>query len=214
MSEEKQLDPKAVCRLFVTSEPAVVDESAIREAFGGLELTSMDEVAQAMGVKAHTVRNSWRRDGMPGTAKRGTKRHNKFPLAEIIVWHLQRQQSASVARGRDEYTDRLRVAEVKRAEATAQLAEMRIEEASGQMVPIGLVRAEVAGWLTDFRDGVLDIPRHIKPMLPTKIASRVVSEVDRRLRLELTALSERKQTNFKNGANGHVNGEYTEEESG
>lgn len=201
MSEVKQLDPASVCRLIVALGPSKIDETEIRQVLGGVVLTSMSQVAQAFAISADTVRHTWRRDGMPGEAKRGTSKGNKFPLDEILIWWLKREGRATVARGKDEYTDRIRAAEARKIEAAAEMAERQLQQAAGQHVEVNLVRSEWTTWLTAFRDAVLEIPRHIKPMLPSKVAERVSAEVDRRLRHELTALSERQFSKSMNGVN-------------
>src|SRR3972149_5662724 len=99
MSERSQLDPKDACRLIVGLVPSTIDEQLSREVLGSVLLTSMSDVAQAFGVSAATVRNTWRRDGMPGTAKRGTIKENKFPLADVLIWWLRRNAAAATARG-------------------------------------------------------------------------------------------------------------------
>jgi phage terminase Nu1 subunit (DNA packaging protein) len=208
MSEVKQLDPIAVCRLIVKLAPSDVDEAELRAIFGGVVLKSMSEVAQAFNVSAATVRNTWRRDGMPGTAKRGTTKENKFPLADVLLWWLKRHVDVSKARGADQYTDRLRLAEVTRAEATAKREVRRLQAEEGRHVEIDIVRSEWAEALTTLRDGILEIPRHVKPMLPAKVADQTVAEMDRLIRHKLTRLSEQPVTDFVKGEHRNGNGHH------
>lgn len=207
MSELKQIDPLAVCRLIVKIAPSDLGELEIRAIFADVVLKSMSEVAQAFNVSAATVRNTWRRDGMPGTAKRGTMKENRFPLADVLLWWLKRHVEVSRARGADQYTDRLRLAEVTRAEAAAKREVRRLQADEGRHVEIEIVRSEWAEALTTLRDGILEIPRHVKPMLPAKVADQTVAEMDRLIRLKLTRLSEQPVTDFVRGeyrnGNGH-----------
>lgn len=203
MSETNQLDPVKVCRLLVGLLQGSVDETLIREVLGTSVVRSAPQVAQAFGVSDATVRNTWRRDGMPGKAKRGTNKANEYNLAEILLWWLNRERDAAKGRGRDEYTDRMHAARAEREEVELQMARRKLERETGSTVELAVVRSEVADYITNVRDNLLEIPRHVKPMLPSKVAEEATAEIDRLIRLELTKLSEMEPGDFTKGVNGH-----------
>ncbi|MGD9632181.1 MAG: hypothetical protein AB7G28_20720 [Pirellulales bacterium] len=202
MSEVVQVDAIAACRLFIQSQPMSIDEPAIRSLFGGVVLGSMDQVADAMGVAAKTVRNTWRRDGMPGEAKRGTIKANKFPLAEIVIWHLRKLEKAAAARGKDEYTDRKRAAETMSAEIDAQRKQREFERQEGQWMAIEHVRSQWNAALGILSNDIMGIPRDITPVLCKKCSSNAGGEITHQLRLALTRVSERQISDLEVNGNG------------
>lgn len=215
MSEAVQVDAIAACRLFVQSQPTSIDEPAIRSLFGSVVLGSMDQVADAMGVAAKTVRNTWRRDGMPGEAKRGTLKSNKFPLAEIIIWHLRKLEKASIARGKDEYTDRKRAAETASAEIDAKRKQREFERQEGQWLNLEHVRSQWNSMLSVLSNDIMGIPRDVAPVLCKKCAGLAGTELTHQIRLSLTRASEREvqplevnghgqEQNCSSGLNGHA----------
>lgn len=205
MSDAKQLDPKAVCRLIVALEPSAIEEALIREVLGDVVLTSMSEVAQAFGVSAKTVRHTWRRDGMPGEAKRGTTAGNRFPLADILIWWLKWQRKTSESRGRNEATDRKQIADAERAELAAMRERRALEREQGEWVSKAQVRSEWNAGLAVLSNDILGIPRDIKPLLPAKIAVDTTQEIERLLRLALVRISERDATQLEVNGNGKGN---------
>lgn len=205
MSNEKQIDPMAACRLFVNSNPATIDEPLIREVFGDVVLTGMDQVAQAMGVAASTVRNTWRRDGMPGVAKRGTKKANQFPLAEIIVWELNRRLAATAGRGQNEDTKRKQSADARKAEIDAMRAERAFEMEQGKFLSVDVLRSQWNAGLAVLSNDIMAIPRDVKPALCAKCAKEGGPEIERRLRNALVRVSERSlEEVLPEGVNGHA----------
>ena len=212
MSEKNQLDPKEACRLLIGLSPGSVDEKLIRDVLGNVVLGSMSEVAQAFGVSAATVRHTWRRDGMPGEAKKGTSKSNKFPLADILIWFLKRAGANAKSRGVDEYTERLRKAEVEAAEARLRHELRKEQQQTGKQCDVAQVRSEMASIFGVVRDGLLELPRHMKPMFPATVAEEAAAEMDRLIRLELTRMSEMNPEDFVKGVDEDGQGQEPSEE--
>jgi transposase-like protein len=183
MTEAAAIEAKDAIRLALALEPATCNEQVIREVLGDRSVESLSEVAQTFGVAAATVRHTWRRDGMPGDAK---KKH--WPLADILIWFLKRNTKNAEARGADEFTKRKREAETKAAEADARIKERKAEEVEGVYVRLDIVLAVIKGIVNVAR--LMAIPRKMTPMFPAKAAAQYTAETERMLRHTLTMLSE------------------------
>jgi phage terminase Nu1 subunit (DNA packaging protein) len=192
------IDACAVVRLVMATCGAS-DEGLIRAALGNASVTSITAVAGAFGVAESTVRNTWRRDpSMPGTAKRGTGQRSRYVLADICLWALKRAAAARNGRAAqnnahqrtDVAREELNAIELESARLGLEIRRAKHGEVYGDLVSASIARSEWSCALTVLRDGILEIPRHVKPMLPAKVADQTVAEIDRVIRHKLTQICE------------------------
>ena len=186
-ADDQQAVPiKEVIRLLIQSSPANCDEPLIREVLGERAAKSLSEIAQAFGVAAATVRHTWRRDGMPGDA-----RGKRFVYADVLIWYLKRNNANAAARGVDEFTQRKRAAETRKAEFDALITEQRAQRATGGYIAVATAISGVRGLAATLRDQVADIPRRMEIRFPPKHAKESVADLETMLRNALQAFTER-----------------------
>lgn len=197
----QQIDAAATVRLIM-SRCSAGDEDLIRASLGRATVTSLPAVAKAFDAKESTVRNTWRRDGMPGSAKRGPGQRGRFVLADICIWLLKRADQADEGRRRsssngnvrtDAAREEFNAIELESARLGLELRRAKVAELTGDLISLSICRSEISSVFSMLRDDLLEIPRHIKPTLPPKMADRVVAEIDRIIRVDLARLSEQSQ---------------------
>jgi phage terminase Nu1 subunit (DNA packaging protein) len=209
------IDAGAVVRLVMATCSAS-DEGLIRAALGDVVLSSMSEVAQSFGVSAATVRHTWRRDGLPGTVRRGPGRRGHFPLADIVLWLLKREQAARAGRAQtnnghprsDADCEELAAIELESARLSLEMQRSKAALMRGNMIDVPTVRAEIGAALSVFRDRILDLPQFIRPVLPARAADVAAAECDRICRHALTHLAENLSSAIEQRTKGEQNGKY------
>jgi phage terminase Nu1 subunit (DNA packaging protein) len=214
-SVEPPLDVAAVVRamLLLGSE----HEPLIREALGDATVKSIPTLAKIFGVTDPTVRNSWRRNGMPGVTTRARGQAITFRLADVVMWRIQCDENARAGRRRsrggqdDPNREELAAIELESARLGLDLLRGKAAAAQGDTVSRQVVQAEAGAILTTLRDGLLEIPHHIKPVLPAKIADRVCAEVDRIVRHLLTAMADGLSQLVERAREGERNGDGQDE---
>jgi hypothetical protein len=178
MSEPQQIEPKRVVAMIVALKPLTIDEDAIRRALGATAAKSLAEVSQAFSVSYATVKHTWRPAGMPGNSQ-----HRQYPWADIVIWWASRNvaadQARSVSSAYDE-SERREMATIQLATARADLRirETKLSRLVGEWVPLAIVQSVFRGILSLVRDGVMQIPQQIVPLLPAQHAQRIAGEVD------------------------------------
>jgi len=194
MAEPKQIDAKDAVRLLWLATQGKLDEATIRKVIGRAEAKSLTEVAKVFGVSVATVRHTWRPNGMPSIGTRG--RGSKAPLADILIWLIQRNAANMEARGADEHTKRKREAETRAAEAEARIKETKANVVEGDFVRLVSVQFVLRGLLNVFRDAMLNIPRKWTPRFPAKYASEWTAELETDIRNCLTIVAEKPIEDF------------------
>lgn len=185
-----ELDGRTAIALIWKMRPSVVDEDELRRLFSGLAAVSLSDVAQVFGVSAATVRNTWRRDGMPVIeSRRGVG--CKVSLVEVLIWLLKRELKNEAARRIDEDTKRKRFAEADSAEIDRDLRRIRLEREEGEFVSVAITRSEFGSALSLVRDDVMSWPEQVLPLLPPKQAAEIVENLETHLGKSLNALADR-----------------------
>jgi phage terminase Nu1 subunit (DNA packaging protein) len=173
-----------------------VNETAIRDAYGEVVLTSLAQVAKAFSVSYVTIKTSWRPGGMPGDSK-----NKQWNVADILIWLLKRDAKNSEARGADDFTRRKREAETVAAEAEARIKLTKAEQVEGEYVPLMVVQSILGATANVLRDAILSVPRQLTPMFPKRYAAEWTEEAERLLRNALTVVSEKPLDDFREQMN-------------
>jgi phage terminase Nu1 subunit (DNA packaging protein) len=209
-----QLDVGAVVRVLVQlSSPE--DESLIRQALGDVVVEGIPALAAIFDLSDATIRNGWARQGLPRHTVRGRGKRTTFRLADVLMWYLHREAAAGKGRRRqltnghaDAAREELSAIEVESARLGLALRRAKVAELTGDLLSVSVCRSEIATVFTLLRDDILQIPRHIKPMLPNKLADRVTTEIDRLIRIDLTRISDQSQEQIiervKENGNAHA----------
>lgn len=124
-----------------------------------MQLTTK-QVAETFGVTTRTVHN-WLNEGVP-VLRNGGRAGNKFPLAELIQWWVERQVRANAEDGVLDYT-------AERARLTfhqANIAEMDAEKQRGNLWPMETVQLLLQRIIGNGRSKLLAIPGKFRNRLP------------------------------------------------
>lgn len=201
-----RVDAGAVCRLIMATAPS---EDLVRAALGDATVESFPAVARAFGVKESTVRNTWRRDGMPGEAKRGPGRRGRFVLADIAIWLLQRGAAAEAGRAqakghiRDDATRaELEAITLESERLGLELRRAKVSQITGDLVARDFVRSEWNAGLGLLSNFIMGLPRDVQPTLCRKCAPSIALEMERQLRSALTQFAETTITQVSEATNG------------
>lgn len=185
-----ECDGKAALKLFFKMQPAVIDETELRNVFGHLAAASLSEVATTFGVESSTVRNTWRRDGMPVIAsQRGVG--SSVSLVEVLIWLLTRNKKNVVARGGSDLTQQLNALELRRVDAVTRIQERKADVIEGGHAPVWAAQAWLRGVLNLVRDGVMAVPPKYRTRFPAKFANEWVGDMENDLRGVLTMIADK-----------------------
>lgn len=172
--------------MLLAVKPRVLTRAMVLELIGGNRVVkSMPQVATEFGVSAATIRQSWKANGMPGV-------NGSYDLAEILLWRweYERANESKLAPVTGDNLEKSRLENEKLRWQVAKL-ESQYQEKEGLLVAREEVRAEVYAMLAVFSKHLLEVPRALYPLLPQKIASTIVAEVEKLIRHALGALSEK-----------------------
>lgn len=159
-----------------------------RQVISGV-VSTLAAVAQSFGVSFSTVKQEWRRSGMPGCA-------GHWDLAEIAAWKSLREKNpAALEAGgskseedRAEFRRRL-AADVRIREADARRRERENRLAEGGIVLRDDVDRAFAEMIVAVRTAFKRIPRKLMPRFPADQAVELAAEIEREIDDVLNMLS-------------------------
>lgn len=124
---------------------------------------------------------------MPGDAKA-----NEWPLAEILIWLLKRNdKNCRPAAKRPGTGDRKKDAEIRKVEAEAQLKEIAVEQKEGEFISSELVGSDFSAAMAIIRDEFMALGRSIMPQFPKSQAVELRQFVDRQVERVLNAAADK-----------------------
>jgi hypothetical protein len=185
-----------ICGLILAHRPSFIPEDAIRLVIGKRTARTLTEVAAEFGVESTTLRANWRQQGMPGKA-------GAWPLAEILIWRLKHEaavaerQPGSSAKSQ---TVELRDIEIEEKRLNLQRKQRRAALEDGDMVERHRVERELSALIAVLRERLLRIPALIEPMLPADVAVDTRVEMEKQIRRQLVAMSEKSARDVLNSA--------------
>lgn len=175
----------------------------IQSELGDAHVESLAAVAKAFGVSYTTVKTSWRPGGMPGDSEA-----NRWVLADILIWLLERDVSNLETSGGNEFTKRKQDLQLRDLDAVARIRERKAQVVEGEYMLASTAVRVVRARANLLRDKLMGIDREIRPMLPAKYAQQCIKEVHRYFRNALMAFVEASihdiEDELKEGTEGNV----------
>jgi hypothetical protein len=157
-------------------------ENEIADLLGHVVVQTLPQVAQAFGLSANTINQSWRQAGMPGTS-------GQWDLCDILAWRLARDfEAAEKKRAKPQESTEALERELLSIKRDNMLLDQ--QERLGELVDARTVQADVAKVMAVLREQLMSIPGQLAPMLPSELAASVIPEAEKKQRNALTAAHE------------------------
>lgn len=191
LSIEQQNELALAIKAFPRCSQAKINQAAIRNWLRDWYVDSLAAVARVFGYSYTTVKSTWRPSGMPGDADA-----NKWPLADIFIWLLEREAKSGPVITGEEFTRQLNELELRKADAVTRIQERKADVAEGEYVQLASVQRVLRGMLNVVRDGFLTIPRKWTPRFPAKYSREWTTELENDIRGVLTIIAEKPVEDF------------------
>lgn len=117
-------------------------------------IVNRQELAQAMGVSLPTV-DRWVRDGAPVKVRGSKGIPWEFELPAVVTWWGERQRQAAAGSAPTDAEDAKR----RKACAEAELAELELAKAKGEVAPVRDFERAQAKIMAVIRQNVLNVPQ-------------------------------------------------------
>lgn len=156
---------------------------------------SREEIAEELGVEERTITN-WVKAppaNAPGPFPcRVRGRNRTFPRRKCLAWYIEFKVAEGLARAAPAQPTDLVEAERRKAVADAELAELKVAQLRGDLVPVALFREEVSRPLQRVRARLMTVPGEFGPRF---VGLSEVGQAVQRLRdLVDATLSELRET--------------------
>lgn len=123
------------------------------------KIVNRGELCQIMGISSPTIDN-WEKRGMPVQKKGGKGVANEYNTAEVIKWWASDEASPGASRATGE-----EAAKERKLTAEAGLAEIKLAEARGEVVPTDKAVKGFAKMTAAVRAKMLAIPTKLAPVV-------------------------------------------------
>ena len=177
-----------ICKNIRALKPGAIDATLIRGLVGDRAAKSLPEVARAFGFAHSTVKNHWRPAGMPG-------RPGCYPLADVLVWWLERDRARRGGGASDPVALRKARALADDAVARAKLRTMKVAKLRENLVYRDQVEREKREAYGLIHEALSAIPEQLVPVLtstlPADRGKAIETEVGRMIDGALVALASR-----------------------
>jgi phage terminase Nu1 subunit (DNA packaging protein) len=124
---------------------------------------SREEIADRLGVEPRTVTN-WVRNHSDFPS-RVEGRSRSFPAQKCLLWFIDRKVADAVSSMLPPQQTSMVDAELRKAVADAELAELRVQKLRGEVIPVEMARKELRLIFTRLRARLISAPGEYAPQI-------------------------------------------------